>query len=249
MNNENDKINDALKEAHEKLEPLDSWQALRNRIDKTIESGKTETGTAAKLHANVAFWRRIALAAAACLVITSVLLICVVYNNRDKSNLDTHNLLAQNQLQQLSQAFTQVQELFNRNCPWIVINSTGKGDIGIEKEEINPSEAKKIIVLRLAINPQNENTAPQYFDVVTFNNQLVVFDTPVSDDSNISIALKPVITEGDEIEVEINTKLNNGQRVNKTVTIADSSFKTLARVRTNGSWININATGQSLSNI
>jgi hypothetical protein len=248
MNNEKDKINYALKEAHETIEPLDSWQALRSRIDKKIENGQTEAGLVTKLNGNIAFWRRTAIAAAACLVITSVLLIYVAFNN-PATNIYNQNLLAQDQLQQLREAFSQVQELFNQNCPWIVINSTGKGDIGVENQEINLSEAKKIIVMRLALNPQDNQTAPQYFDVVAYNNQLVSFDASVSDSSNMSIALKPVIREGNRIEVEINTQLNSGLKINNTVTIADNSFKTLARVKTNGSWININATGQSISNI
>jgi hypothetical protein len=49
--------------------------------------------------------------------------------------------------------------------------------------------------------------------------------------------------------VQIDTRLDSGSKTNNTVTIADDSFKTLARVKSNGSWININATGQSLSNI
>ncbi|MBN2589277.1 MAG: hypothetical protein JXA96_05420 [Sedimentisphaerales bacterium] len=249
MNNEKDKINNILKEANEEIQPRDSWQALRSRIDKKIESGQTDTGLVTKLNGHVAFWRRTALAAAACLVFTSALLIYVAFNSKNENNFDKHNLLAQNQLQQLSEAFSQVQELFNQNCPWIVINSTGNGDIGIENQEINLANDKKIVVLRLALNLQDDQTAPQYFDVVAYNNQLVTFDAPVPDGSNMNITLKPVITEGNKIEVEINTRLNGSLKTNNTVTIADNSFKTLARVKTNGSWININATGQSLSNI
>lgn len=248
MNNEKDKIENILREAHEEIKPPDSWQALRSRIDKKIESGQKESGLVTKLNGNIAFWRRTAFAAAACLVITSALLIYVTLNSKNKNNSNP-NLLAQNQLQQLSEAFSQVQELFNQNCPWIVINSTGKGDIGVENQETNFANANKIIVLRLALNHNDDEAEPQYFDVVAYNNQLVTFDAPVSGGSNMSIALKPVITEGNKIEVQINTQLNGGLKINNTVTIADNSFKTLARVKTNGSWININATGQTLSNI
>ncbi len=248
MNNEKNKINDILKEAHEEIKPLDSWDALRKRIDKRIESSQTEEGLVTKLNGNIAFWRRTALAAAACLVIASALLIYVAFKSQNKNNSNP-NLLAQNQLQQLSEAFSQVQELFNQNCPWMVINSTGKGDIGVENQETTPADANKIIVLRLALNHRDDNSEPQYFDVVTYNNQLVTFDAPVSNGTNMSITLKPVITKSNRIELEINTQLNGGSNINNTVTIAGNSFKTLASVKTNGSWININATGQALSNI
>ncbi len=248
MNNEKDKIENILKETHQEIKPRDSWEALRSRIDKKIENGQTEAGLVTKLNDHIAFWRRTALAAAACLVITSALLIYVAFKNKDENN-SNQNLLAQNQIKQLSEAFSQVQELFNQNCPWIVINSTGKGDIGIENQEINLANANKIIVLRLALNLQKEKSEPQYFDIVAYNNQLITFDASVSDGSNINIALKPVITSKNKVEVQISTQLNSGLKINNTVTIADNSFKTLARVKTNGSWIDINATGQSLSNI
>ncbi len=249
MNNEKDKIENILKEAHQEIKPRDSWEALRSRIDKKIESGQTESGLVTKLNDHIAFWRRTAIAAAACLIFTSALLIYVAFNNKYKNNFANHDLLAQNQLQQLSEAFSQVQELFNQNCPWIVINSTGKGDIGVENHENNIANANEIIVLRLALNLQNEKSDPQYFDIVAYNNQLITFDAPVSNGSNMNIALKPVITSKNKIEVQISTQLNSGLKINNTVTIADNSFKTLARVKTNGSWININATGQALSNI
>lgn len=248
MNNEKDKINDILKQAHETIEPRDSWEDLRKRIDKKIETGQTDAGLVTKLNGNITFWRRTALAAAACLVITSALLIYVAFDNQPRGNFK-NNLLDNDQLQQLSQAFSQVQELFNQNCPWIMINSTGQGDIGIENQEITIADAKKIIVLRLALNLQGDKAAPQFFDIIAYDNQLVSFDTSVADGSNMKIALKPVITKDNKIEVKINTTLDSGLTTNNTVTIANNSFKTLASVKTNGSLIKINATGQSLSNI
>jgi hypothetical protein len=249
MNNEKDKINDILKEVHEKIEPRDSWQDLRKRIDKKIEN-KSTSGLITKLNGNIYFWRRIALAAAACLIITSALLIYVIFDTKSNHfSANQGNLLAQNQLKQLGEAFSQVQNMFSQNCPWIMITSTGKGEIGVGKQDINSPDAKKVIVLRLAVNLNEEQNIPQYFDVVTFDNQLVNFNMPLTEDSNINIILKSVITSNNRIEVEINTELNGGVKTSNTVTIADNSYKTLTRIKSNGSWININATGQSLSNI
>ncbi len=247
--NKKDNLNDILKETHEEIQPLDSWEALRSRIDKRIEKKKTSNGFITKLNGNLIFWRRAAIAAAACLVITSILLVYVIFNNHNYDLTDNHSLLAKDQVKQLSEAFSQVQDLFNQNCPWIVINSSGKGEIGDENQKIDAAKAKNIIILRLAVNLHEDQTVPQYFDVVTFNNQLVSFNMPVKDNSNMSVSLRPVINANNKIEVEIDTQLNSGLKTSNTVTIADDSFKTLARVKSNGSWININATGQSLSNI
>ena len=248
-NNKKDELNDILKETNEQIRPHDSWEELRNRIDQKIENRNTSSGLAARLNGNITFWRRTTLAAAACLVITSALLIYVVLNNNRNSFSENLNLLSQNQLEHLSEAFSQVQDLFNQNCPWIVINSSGKGEIGGESQDINATNVKKIIILRLAVNLPNNEATLQYFDVVTFDNQLVSFNMPVTENSNMSVVLKPVIAENDKIQVEISTQLNSDSKVTNNVTIADNSFKTLARVKSGGNWININATGQSLSNI
>ncbi|MBN1974853.1 MAG: hypothetical protein JW787_14530 [Sedimentisphaerales bacterium] len=248
--NKKDELNDILKEAHEKIQPRDSWQALRNRIDERINNKNTSSGLITKLNGNISFWRRAALAAAACLVITSALLICVIFDNKHQSNFPyKDNLLAQNQLENLSEAFSHVQDLFEQNCPWMIISAAGKGELGDENQKIIAADNKKLIVLRLAVNIPNENNAPQYFDVVTFENQLVTFDMPVTGDTNMNLTLKSAIVKNNMIEVEIYTQLNSGVPTNNIVTIANDSFKTLARVKANGSWININATGQSLSNI
>jgi hypothetical protein len=247
--NKKDNLNDILKETHGEIQPFDSWEALRSRIDKRIEKKKTSNGFITKLNGNLIFWRRAAIVAAACLVITSFLLVYVIFNNHNNGLTGNHSLLAKDQVKQLSEAFSQVQDLFNQNCPWIVINSSGKGEIGDENQKIDAAKAKNIIILRLAVNLHEDQTVPQYFDVVTFNNQLVSFSMPVKDKSNMSISLRPVINANNKIEVEIDTQLNSGLKTSNTVTIADDSFKTLARVKSNGSWININATGQSLSNI
>lgn len=248
--NKKDEFNDILKQAHEEIQPRDSWQALRSRIDERINNKNTSSGLITKLNGNISFWRRAALAAAACLVITSALLICVILDNKHQSNFPyKDNLLAQNQIVNLSEAFSHVQDLFEQNCPWMIISAAGKGELGDENQKLNAADNKKIIVLRLAVNIPNENNAQQYFDVVTFENQLVTFDMPVAGDTNINLTLKSAIVKNNMIEVEISTRFNSGVSKNNIVTIANNSFKRLTSIKTNGSWINIIATGQSLSNI
>jgi len=247
--NKKDKLNDILKEANEQIRPSDSWEELRRRIDEKIKNRNASSGRVAKLNDNIIFWRRTALFAAACLLVTSILLVYVIFDNNQNSFADTHNLLSQGQLEHLSEAFSQVQDLFNQNCPWIMINSSGKGEIGDENQKIDAAEAKRIIVLRLAVNPHEDQAVPQYFDVVTFDNQLVSFNMAVTQGSNMQVVLQPVITATDRIQVKIDTQLNSGSKTSNTVTIADDSFEPLARVKADGSWININVTGKSFSNI
>jgi hypothetical protein len=131
----------------------------------------------------------------------------------------------------------------------MIINSGGKSEIGIDNQVTEPTDANTIVVLRLAVNMEGVETIPQYFDVVTFSDQLVSFNIPMSVDKNINIALKPAVTNNDSLAVEINTQLDSGSRTKKVAIITDDFFTSLIRIKTNGNWININATGRQMSNI
>jgi len=67
-----------LKDAHSQIQPPDSWEALRGRIDDRIYGGYMPSISITRLGKDAAFWRRTALAMAACLVITSALLIYIL---------------------------------------------------------------------------------------------------------------------------------------------------------------------------
>ena len=121
--NKNRLIDEAFKSAHSEIQPRDSWEALRARIDEKI-GNKVISSIGGR---NVMFWRRAALVMAACFIITSALLIYVLHNIRNVQEQTGKGVLNQVQLYQLSTAFSQVRRLFNDQFPWQL---TGYHNIG-----------------------------------------------------------------------------------------------------------------------
>ncbi len=102
QDNKDDRIKAALKETHDAIQPQDSWEALRSRIDKRLYEKGSSPAPASRLSHNAVFWRRVALAAAACLVVTVTLLIYTIKNTgtdqRGQMAFTNQELLNQNQL-------------------------------------------------------------------------------------------------------------------------------------------------------
>lgn len=248
-----DLIKAILKEAHNEIQPRDSWEALRARIDKRVCDEERYSVSIKRVGRNATFWRRIALAMAACLVITTGLLIYLLDNSQsgqqEQINLANQGLLNQRQLDQLSIAFSHVRELFETHCPWMVIDSGGEGEIGVDYRTAEATDANKIIIIRLAVNVEGQEVQRRYFDVVTFSNQQVSFSASIADSSDIGISIKPMITHDGTIEIEVKVGLESGPQTGDFVTVADDKFTSLVRVKSNSNWVNIDATGQLASNI
>ena len=85
--------------------------------------------------------------------------------------------------------------------------------------------------------------------MVTFSDQQVSFRTPLADDLAIDVSLKPVLTNVGKIVVEIKARLDDGSQAGGVMTVADNVFTSLVRVRSNSSWVNIDAVARSVSNI
>lgn len=256
-NKKNDNIIDAiLKDAHGEIKPPDSWQALRTRIDRKINSGELPLPQATQLSKNVAFWRRIALALAACLLITLGLLIYTIgFAQRTKGHwrqqLTTTNqgLLSQTQLNQLSTTFSNVRQLFGQHSPWIVVGSGDDAEIGINGQIARTADTSKVIIVRLVVNLEKQNAKSHYFDIVTFSNQQASFQVPFADTSAIDISLKPILRNDGTIAVEINAQVDSGSQASGSSIVADNVFTSLVRMRANGDWVNIDAVAQSMPNI
>jgi len=242
-----------LKDAHSQIQPPDSWEAFRGRIEDRIYGGDMPSISITRLGKDAAFWRRMTLAMAACLVITLALLIYILGysggNWRQETATDGRGLLSQAQLHQLSTAFSHVRQLFGRHCPWMVVDSGGEGEIGVDNQTIETAVTNKVIVVRLAVNVENQKATPLYLDVVTFSDQQVSFRTPLADDLAIDVSLKPVLTNVGKIVVEIKARLDDGSQAGGVMTVADNVFTSLVRVRSNSSWVNIDAVARSVSNI
>lgn len=248
----NDLYGAILKETHNEIQPPDSWHALRNRIDKRVFNEERSHILLARLGKNAAFWRRIALAMAACLVIISALFIYVLSDiNRRQQHSATVNqyLLSQKQLEQLGTAFSHVRELFGAQCPWMVIGSSGEGQIGVGNHVKETYDSQGIIVLRLAVNLEGQELKRQYFDIVTFPNQQVSFSMSVAEESDLGVSIKPFMASDGRIAVEIKTGPESGAQAGETVMVANNKFTSLARVKSGDSWVDIDVVGRVVSNI
>lgn len=242
--------NEVIKEAYNLIQPQDSWEALKNRVEKRVFE---EPGSSVlRIGRDTAFWRRLALALAACLVITSGLLFYVLgnfQNDRQKQLSKDKGLLDQGQLDRLGVAFSHVRELFGTPCPWMVIDSGGEGEIGVNNRISETADSGKIIVIRLAVNIEGREIQRHYLDVVAFSNQQVSFNISVAEDKNIGVSIKPFATVDGRVTVEMNAKADGGTQKSDIVAVADNKFTSLARIKFNDNWISIDATGQLASNI
>lgn len=252
-NEKNDSAIDAiLEDCYREIEPPDSWQALRARINRQMETGKSPF---IQLGGRVVFWRRTALAMAACFLLTATLLIYIIVltaGDRDLSNRRTaatmQGLFSQAQLNQLMKTFSNVRELFGEQLPWIVVGSANDAEIGVDQTS-RTADSSKIIIVRLAVNLEKPNATRRYFDIVTFPNQQVGFQMPMVDAPAVNILLKPILKNDSAVTVEINAKVNGSSDVKSITTVDDNKFASLVRLRANGEWVNIDGIGQSMPNI
>ncbi|MHC4757291.1 MAG: hypothetical protein ACYTE8_01410 [Planctomycetota bacterium] len=245
-------INEILKETHNEIEPSDSWQALRARIDDRID---TKQSVSVSTVGNVFFWRRLAFGMAACFLVTAGILLYFLgahysmqeYHQQQVATVN--NLLDQADLNRLSFAFSQVRQLFGQQSQWIMVGSGDSTQMGVADKMGSGVDNRKIIVVRLAVNLDDVGSPRQYFDVVTFSNQQTDFQLPIAGASAINISLTPILKDNGRIEVEIDAHADARSRTNTTSAIFDDRFTSLVRMRANGNWINIDGIGQSVSEI
>lgn len=248
-----DLIKAVLEETHNAIQPQDSWEALKSRIEKRIFYGRMPSVIFTRLSGNAVFWRRLALALAACLVLMTGLFIYVLndsQNNRQEQiKLAGEGLINPMQAEQLSSAFAQVRELFGTHCPWMVIGSGGEGEIGVSNQTVQTADSNKIIIMRLAVNVEGQEIPRRYFDVVTFSNRQVSFNMSIAESSNIGVSIRPVINTDGKIVVEIDADLDSGKKTSDTVTVVDDKFTSLVRIKSGSNRVDIDAVGKVMSNI
>jgi hypothetical protein len=250
-NDKKDKfINALLADVYKETIPEDSWEALRVRIDHKLKDYECRSGHA-KIDKSVTFWRRIAFAMAACLAITVGLLVYMIVSKEIPENTGTKNeaLLSQSQLHQLSTTFSHVRQLFGHHSPWIVVNTAGDSEIGVDNKIARSTNDSKVIVLRLVVSLEEQKIKRQYFDVVTFSNQQAQFQIPLTGSLAMDVTTKPILKDDGTIAVEINAQVDNSVRASGVGTVANNTLTSLFSMRVNGNWVNIDATAHSLSNI
>jgi len=252
-NDRNDNtINEILKETHNEIEPPDSWQRLRARIDDRIDSKQS---VFVPTVGNVFFWRRLAFGMAACFLVTSGILLYFlgihygIQEYHQQKVAAANNLLNQADLNHLNFAFSQVRQLFGQQSQWIMVGSGDSTQMGVADRMVSGADSSKIVIVRLAVNLDDVGSPRQYFDIVTFSHQQTNFQLPIAGTSAIDISLTPILKDNGRIEVEIDAHADARSRTNTITTILDDRFTSLVRMRANGNWVNIDGVGQSVSEI
>ena len=244
MNNENESQNDikaTLQDINNAIQPEDSWEALRQRIDNQIEGSNGFSGQVVNI--SLVFWRRTAFALAACLVLATAILFYVIQKPLQNNHLK-QGLLTQGQVEQLGAAFSNIRKLFGSDTPWMVVDSSGKGEIGVDIPAAD-GDSEKVIVLRLAVNTPDKQ---QYYDVVALANQRISFNLTQVDCPDMNVSIRPEIRSG-KITIAINVRLDDTEQANDTITIADNRFTSLVQMASDNKLVTIDATGQLASSI
>jgi hypothetical protein len=246
--NKNDSvIDEILKEAHNNIEPPDSWQALRARIDSGISSKKNITISFVE---NIVFWRRLSFGMAACFLISAGILFYFIgtyykgQKNHNQQIAIADNLFNQADLNRLSFTFSQVQQLFGQQSQWIIVGSGGSTQMGVAQKMISRADNSKIIVVRLAVNLDNMESSRQYFDIVTFSNQQTSFQLPITA-ASIDISLTPILRNNGKIEVEVSAQIDGRALSDKTNSVFSNKYIRLISMQANGVWVNIEGIAQS----
>jgi len=248
----NNSIDAILRETYRGVEPPDSWEGLRERIDRRIDSKGTFSIIDVEVVRSIVFWRRLAFGMAACFLLTAGLLVYWAgfksdvqeYQRQQLDPTANNTMFTPSDLNRLSVAFSQVRQLFGQQSPWLVVGSGNSGEIGVDNQTPRKAGADKVIVLRLVLNSENQGEKHRYFDVVMFANQQASFHLPLLNDTVMFISLMPTLKDDRMVAVELEVQINGGSKAWSISTVADNVFTSLARLRANGSWVNIDGIGR-----
>jgi len=250
-NDKKDNVIDAIvKDTREEIGPVDSWQALRVRIDQRI-AGRDVSFAVRQGRESAIFWRRAALAMAACFVVAAAALVYTIGFIRGgrEATAGNEGLFSDAQLGRLQETFSNVRELFGQQLPWIVVGAGAEAEIGIAPA-IATADSGKVIIVRLAVSSQKAQGRQRYFDVVTFSDLAATCRLPVAEDgSAVNVFLKPVLGNDGTITVETKVAVNGSSEARSTTTVVDDAFTSLVRLPVDGDWIKIEGIGQSLASI
>lgn len=242
-----------LKEAYEQIAPDDSWEGLRNRIGVRLAESQVNSKQRVD-QSSVQFWKRLSFAMAASFIMTAGILIYVIGLNQG-SNLNrqppvaNHNgmLVDQDDVNLLVDAFSQVRQLFGDQSRWIVIGSDNESQVGLAENPQTSTDPQKLVVVRLAISTDAQNSQRRYYDVVTYADQNTKLQLPLENATALMIDLKPVIKSDGTISVEIDASVDGMSQSKSRCAIASESFTPLINMRVNGDWIRIDGVGRQTS--
>ncbi len=227
-------IDPILREVYERTEPPDSWQALRERIGAALSQRSEHAPSGQR---QVVFWRRVALAMAACFVAAVGLLFYVVSAGRQTTSLhptslaDAPPLLTHAQIEPLIRAFSEVRSLFAEHQPWLMIDSAGNSQIGLSPNEASANRREGIIVLRLIVREENGRTGPRYADLVAYPQQRITFAMPTGAGSTIELHLVPTLRKDGRVDIDFTAQGDHGSRTAQITSVGQKAFTPLAQIQ------------------
>lgn len=252
MDNANDKredIDGILREEYERTGPPDSWQALRERIDTAL-SQRGEPSLCARRR--IAFWRRTALALAACLVVVTGLLLCMLSAERRAASLktaafaNTPALLTQAEIGPLLQAFSQVRSLFADHQPWLMIDSVGNSQIGLTATGDLADREEGLIILRLIVQEDGGRAGDRYADLVAYPQQRITVVVQTAVGSAIELHLVPTLRKDGRVDLDFVARGDNDSRTARVIPVDPNAVRPLAQLQIGRHRFNLGAIAKAV---
>lgn len=229
-----------LEETLGQVQPVDSWQGLRRRIDARLDRLPGDN--------RLVFWRRAAVALAACLLVTAgILVYCVVNRPPLGASASAAPLLTEAHVERLTEVFRNVGVLFAEESAWFMIDSTGESEIGTYDELNGSAPADRAVILRVALCPEHDPQNTRYVDVVTRPGGRMSVQVAVSDGVKVRLSLAAQLTAQGAVVLDATARANGARSVAQTTDVATGLYTSLLRVRAGAQWITLRATGTVVS--
>lgn len=235
-----------LRREYERVVPTDSWEDLRKRIDERLAIEKWRR--------QGVFWKRVALAMAACLVVSSGLLGLAWLQWRKGSTAASTQLLAASapwlndaQTQRLGAAFEQIRAVFADQAAWFMVDSNGGTQIGVSNGVAQAKETSPIVVIRLALQGETQAGEPRCLDVVAVLQRRVDLQIPLAEGVLVDVSLLPRLSGDGGIVLETRIQASGSAPAGGTVAVSDAPYASLARVRAGDKWVHVHAVAKFIS--
>ncbi len=242
-------LDEILQEVYANTQPPGSWSALRERIGAAVSD---RGGQAHFERRQVVFWRRMALAMAACLMVSIGLLLCWEAPRRSGDSPDAVGatnglaLLTQAQTDRLVQAFAQVRGLFSDQQPWLMIDSAGASQMGLTLPQEPGHREEGLVVLRLAVEETGREDGRRYADLVVFPSQEVVCTLQTAAGSTLELRLVPVLGQDGRVDIDFVARLDGQTREGRVTQVGQNAFSSFAQLRLGANSFSLGATARPI---
>lgn len=227
-----------LKETYRDVGPADSWDDLRKRIDERLAAdGWRRQGV---------FWRRVAVAMAACFLVTAGLSVWFRTGSHEGDtprSLTIASLpgLTDSQIRRLGMVFEQIRVVFADQAAWFTVDSSGETRIGVSNEAALMKEAASAVVIRLALQGEIQAQDPRYLDVVAVLQRRVDLQIPLAEGILLEVSLLPRLRGDGRVVLETAIQAGGDIPMGGTVAVSDAPYTSLARVRAGDTWVQVQA--------